>query len=229
MEINTALILCAGYGKRLNPVTLNKPKPLIEINKITLLKNTLNLVTSLGIKNILINSFYLSEQIDNYVTGLNLNLNIQVIKDGNQILDTGGGIMNLINHSNQNNFLVFNPDTFWSNKYLEEIQNMEKFYFANKLKDILLVVEKSKSFDQRMNGDFSLQNNILTKLPHKNFIFTGCQILNKSIFENHKIETFSINNIWEEMILKKQLYGYKSELEFTHLTDMEIYGKLSKI
>ena len=87
MEINTALILCAGYGKRLNPVTLNKPKPLIEINKITLLKNTLNLVTSLGIKNILINSFYLSEQIDNYVTGLNLNLNIQVIKDGNQILD----------------------------------------------------------------------------------------------------------------------------------------------
>tara|TARA_B100000401_G_C52691955_1_gene664925 strand:- start:6 stop:695 length:690 start_codon:yes stop_codon:yes gene_type:complete len=229
MEINTALILCAGYGKRLNPVTLNKPKPLIEINKITLLKNTLNLVTSLGIKNILINSFYLSEQIDNYVTGLNLNLNIQVIKDGNQILDTGGGIMNLINHSNQNNFLVFNPDTFWSNKYLEEIQNMEKFYFANKLKDILLVVEKSKSFDQRMNGDFSLQNNILTKLPHKNFIFTGCQILNKSIFENHKIETFSINNIWEEMILKKQLYGYKSELEFTHLTDMEIYSKLSKI
>jgi len=229
MEINTALILCAGYGKRLNPVTLNKPKPLIEINKITLLKNTLNLVTSLGIKNILINSFYLSEQIDNYVTDLNLNLNIQVIKDGNQILDTGGGIMNLINHSTQNNFLVLNPDTFWSNKYLEEIQNMEKFYFTNKLKDILLVVEKSKSFDQRMNGDFSLQNNILTKLPHKNFIFTGCQILNKSIFENHKIETFSINNIWEEMILKKQLYGYKSELEFTHLTDMEIYGKLSKI
>ena len=229
MEINTALILCAGYGKRLNPVTLNKPKPLIEINKITLLKNTLNLVTSLGIKNILINSFYLSEQIDNYVTGLNLNLNIQVIKDGNQILDTGGGIMNLINHSTQNNFLVFNPDTFWSNKYLEEIQNMEKFYFANKLKDILLVVEKSKSFDQRMNGDFSLQNNILTKLPHKNFIFTGCQILNKSIFENHKIETFSINSIWEEMILKKQLYGYKSELEFTHLTDMKIYSKLSKI
>tara|TARA_Y100001958_G_scaffold59745_1_gene40217 strand:- start:2272 stop:2961 length:690 start_codon:yes stop_codon:yes gene_type:complete len=229
MEINTALILCAGYGKRLNPVTLNKPKPLIEINKITLLKNTLNLVTSLGIKNILINSFYLSEQIDNYVTDLNLNLNIQVIKDGNQILDTGGGIMNLINHSTQNNFLVLNPDTFWSNKYLEEIQNMEKFYFTNKLKDILLVVEKSKSFDQRMNGDFSLQNNLLTKLPNKNFIFTGCQILNKSIFENHKIETFSINNIWEKMILKKQLYGYKSELEFIHLTDMEIYSKLSKI
>ena len=97
MEINTALILCAGYGKRLNPITLSKPKPLIEINNTTLLKNTLNLVISLGVKNILINSFYLREKIEEYVANLNLNLNI--ISDGNKILDTGGGILNLINNS----------------------------------------------------------------------------------------------------------------------------------
>ena len=228
MEIKTALILCAGYGKRLNPVTLSKPKPLIEINKITLLQNTLNLINSLGIKNILINSFYLSEQIENYVDSLNLNLNLKVIKDGDKILDTGGGILNLLDNSNQNDFLVFNPDTVWNESYIAEIQNMKKFYFENKIKNILLVVEKSKSFDQRMNGDFSLENNILNKLSDKNFIFTGCQILNKSIFENYKVETFSINKIWEKMISKNQLYGYKSEGKFTHLTDIEIYRKLVK-
>lgn len=227
MEINTALILCAGYGKRLNPITLKKPKPLIEINKTTLLQNTLNLIHSLGIKNILINSFYLSDQIENYAA--NLNLNEKVIKDGGNILDTGGGILNLINNSNQNNFLVFNPDTLWNESYLAEIQNMEKFYFENKIKNILQVVEKSKSFDQRMSGDFSLENNILSKSSDKNFIFTGCQILNKSIFENYKVETFSINKIWEEMISKKKLYGYKSNEKFTHLTDIEIYKKLTKI
>ena len=133
MEINTALILCAGYGKRLNPITLKKPKPLIEINKTTLLQNTLNLIHSLGIKNILINSFYLSDQMENYVASLNLN--VKVIKDGNNILDTGGGILNLINNSNQNDFLVFNPDTLWNESYLAEIQNMEKFYFENKIKN----------------------------------------------------------------------------------------------
>ena len=228
MEIKTALILCAGHGKRLNPVTLSKPKPLIEINKITLLQNTLNLINSLGIKNILINSFYLSEQIENYVDSLNLNLNLKVIKDGDKILDTGGGILNLLDNSNQNDFLVFNPDTVWNESYIAEIQNMKKFYFENKIKNILLVVEKSKSFDQRMNGDFSLENNILNKLSDKNFIFTGCQILNKSIFENYKVETFSINKIWEKMISKNQLYGYKSEGKFTHLTDIEIYRKLVK-
>ena len=227
MEINTALILCAGYGKRLNPITLSKPKPLIEINNTTLLQNTLNLVTSLGVKNILINSFYLREKIEEYVANLNLNLNI--ISDGNKILDTGGGILNLINNSKKNDFLVFNPDTLWNEDYITEIKNMEKFYFKNKVRNILLVVEKSKSFDQRMNGDFFLKNNILNKSFDKNFIFTGCQILNKNIFENYKVDSFSINKIWHEMISKNQLYGFKSDGKFTHLTDIEIYKKLTKI
>jgi len=227
MEINTALILCAGYGKRLNPITLSKPKPLIEINNTTLLQNTLNLVTSLGVKNILINSFYLSEQIDEYVA--NLSVNLKVINDGDKILDTGGGILNLINNSKQNNFLVFNPDTLWNDSYIAEIKNMEKFYFEKKVKNILLVVEKSKSFDQRMNGDFFLKDNFLNKSFNKNFIFTGCQILNKSIFENYKVDSFSINKIWHEMISKNQLYGYKSNGKFIHLTDIEIYKKLTKI
>ena len=227
MEIKTALILCAGYGKRLNPITLNKPKPLIEINKTSLLQNTLNLINSLGIKNILINSFYLSEQIEKYVH--NLNLNLTVIKDGNKILDTGGGILNLIENSNQNDFLIFNPDTIWNEGYINEIQNMEKFYFENKIKNILLVVEKSRSFDHRMQGDFSIENNILSRVIDTNFIFTGCQILNKGIFENYKIEKFSINKIWDEMILNKKLYGYISEENFIHLTDIEIYKRLTKI
>ena len=63
MKINTALILCAGYGKRLSPLTLDTPKPLLEINNITLLENTINLLQDLKIKKIIINTFYLKEKI----------------------------------------------------------------------------------------------------------------------------------------------------------------------
>ncbi len=80
-----------------------------------------------------------------------------------------------------------------------------------------------------MQGDFSIENNILRRAINSNFIFTGCQILNKSIFENYKIEKFSINKIWDEMISKNKLYGYVSEKNFIHLTDIEIYKKLTKI
>ena len=227
MRINTALILCAGYGKRLIPLTLSKPKPLIKIDNVTLLQNTLNLINLLNIKNILINSYYLANKIERYVDENNLNL--KVINDGNNILDTGGGILNLIENTSQHDFLILNPDTIWNRSYLDEIKNMEKFYFENKLKNILLVVEKSKSFDQRMEGDFSLDNNILGSLSDKNFIFTGCQILNRSIFNDYKVENFSISKIWQEMILKNKLYGHISQQRFIHLTDIEIYNRLIKI
>ena len=228
MEINTALILCAGYGKRLNPITLKKPKPLIEINQITLLENTLKLIYSLDVKNIYINTFYLGDQINNFIEELNFKPKPKIIYDGEKILETGGGILNLMKYSDQENFLIFNPDTIWNENYQNEIKNMEKFYFEKKLKNILLVVEKSKSFDQRMKGDFCLENRKLSKSGKKNFIYTGCQILNRQIFENHKLNTFSINEIWEKMISKKELYGHQSEETFTHLTDLEIYQKLTK-
>ena len=119
MKINTALILCAGYGKRLNPLTLKKPKPLIEVNNITLLENTINLIKKLNIKKIKINTFYLKNQIENFILKKDFDLNIEVINDGNKILDTGGGILNLVENSNENDFIVFNPDTIWNSKYLQ--------------------------------------------------------------------------------------------------------------
>ena len=67
MKINTALILCAGYGKRLNPLTLTEPKPLLKVNETTLLENCINLIQFLGIKKILINTFYLKEKIENFI------------------------------------------------------------------------------------------------------------------------------------------------------------------
>jgi len=91
-----------------------------------------------------------------------------------------------------------------------------------------LVVEKSKSFDERMKGDFSNENRILSKSGKKNYIFTGCQILNRKIFENYKIRNFAINEIWEKMIFNKELYGYQSEEKFIHLADIEIYQKLTR-
>ena len=63
MRINTALILCAGYGVRLNPLTLKTPKPLLELNNVTMLDNCINMLIQLGIKKILLNTFYLSNQI----------------------------------------------------------------------------------------------------------------------------------------------------------------------
>ena len=144
MDINTALVLCAGYGKRLNPITLNKPKPLIEINQITLLENTINLINSLGIKKNLINTFFLSDQIKEHIEKINLNISLEIVNDGEKILDTGGGILNLLKNSDQENFIIFNPDTIWNENYLQEIKNMKNFFFENNLHYLTELFDKVK-------------------------------------------------------------------------------------
>ena len=186
MKINTALILCAGYGQRLNPLTLTKPKPLIEVNNITLLENTINLIKKLNIKKIKINTFYLKNQIENFILKKDFDLDIEVINDGDQILDTGGGILNLVENSNENDFIVFNPDTIWNSKYLQTIKEMENFYFNNEVQNILMVVNKQISYDKNLKGDFSFKLNKLLNYEDRNYIFTGCQIINKNLFSNSK-------------------------------------------
>ena len=228
MKINTALILCAGYGKRLNPLTLTKPKPLIEVNNITLLENTINLIKKLNIKKIKINTFYLKNQIENFILKKDFDLNIEVINDGDQILDTGGGILNLVENSNENDFIVFNPDTIWNSKYLQTIKEMENFYFNNEVQNILMVVNKQISYDKNLKGDFSFKLNKLLNYEDRNYIFTGCQIINKNLFSNYKNTSFSIFKIWNELINDQKLYGFESLNEFTHITNLEIYNKLIK-
>ena len=225
MRINTAIILCAGFGKRLNPITLETPKPLLKIQNSTLLENCINLIKSIGIKKILINSFHLKEQISEYIENHNFGIEIQVIEDGTDILDTGGGILNLIRKSDQQDFLIFNPDTIWNKEYVLEIKNMIDLYFYKKLKNVLLLVNKNLSFDKNLEGDFDLNNNLISQ-NQKKYIYTGCQILNKSIFKNKEKKSFSIFEIWLELIKNKNLWGYESKNEFRHATNLEVFKKL---
>ena len=228
MKINTALILCAGYGKRLNPLTLTEPKPLLKVNEITLLENCIDLIKLLGIKKILINTFYLKEKIEDFINLKKFDLDIKIISDGDTILNTGGGILNMMNSSNESDFLTLNPDTIWNKSYVESIQSMEKFYFSNQIKNILLLVNKNLSFDKKLKGDFNLLKNKIKKDLQNDLIYTGCQIMNKDLFDSHSVSDFSISEVWNRLVSKNELYGYESIESFYHLTNLEVYKKLLK-
>jgi len=228
MKIKTALILCAGFGERLKPLTLEKPKPLLELNNLTLLENTINLIKELGIKNILLNTFYLKNKINDYLNKKNFNISINIVEDGHKILDTGGGIKNMINNLNEENFLVFNSDTIWNVNYIKPIVKMNEFFENNNVKNILLVVNKKLSFDTKLKGDFNLKKNLLSKNTTNEYIYTGCQILSKDILNGSQKKIFSITEIWNDLIEKGNLFGFDSKNKFYHLTNLEIYNKLLK-
>ena len=134
----------------------------------------------------------------------------------------------MMNSSNDVDFLTLNPDTVWSKNYTETIQSMEKFYFLNQIKNILLLVNKNLSFDKKLKGDFNLLENIIKKDDQNDFIYTGCQIINKDLFNLYSVRDFSISDIWKELVSKNKLYGYESLEIFYHLTDLKIYKELLK-
>ena len=226
MKINTALILCAGLGKRLNPLTLKIPKPLLKLKDVTMLENCINTAVKLGIKKIFLNTFHLKDQISNFLEDKKFLVDIEIVDDGKEILNTGGGILNMINNSQDDDYLIFNPDTLWDENYVNEIDKMQNFYFSNHLNNILLIVNKDLSFDKSLEGDFGFKENLLTKNLNKNFIYIGCQILNKKLFKGYNIENFSISEVWNELLKQNQLYGYESLNKFYHLTNLETFKKL---
>ena len=229
MKINTALILCAGFGKRLNPITLNTPKPLLEIKDVSMLERCINLIEKLGIQKILINTFYLKDQFSEFLGKKNFDLDIKIIEDGEHILDTGGGIQNMVKDSNEKDFLIFNSDTVWTYDYREDILKMEEMYFSKKLENILLLTNKKLSFDKKLKGDFNLKNNLIYKESEKEFIYIGCQIINKKLLIKEKKENYSILEIWNNLLDQKKLFGYESQKDFYHLTDLDIFKKLKDL
>ena len=229
MKINTSLILCAGFGKRLNPLTLQTPKPLLKLKEITMLERCINLNIKIGVKKIILNKFYLGDQIENFLRYKSFSIEIKVINDGEKILNTGGGILNMMKSSDENDYLIFNPDTIWSEKYINEINKMQNLYFSKKLNNILLTVNKKLSFDKNFLGDFSFKNTNLIKKDINDFIYIGCQILNRNLFNNYKIKNFPISNIWKDLLDENNLNGFQSTNDFFHLTNLEIFKKLKDL
>ena len=227
--INKAMILAAGFGKRIHPLTLKHPKPLLKIGKETLLSNTLKFLKLFGIKQVVINVHYLGEQIVDYISRNKFDLTVTVVKEKDKILDTGGGVLNAIQHFSNLPFLIINPDTIWNLHYLKELKLMEKSFFENKKnKCSLLVVNKKKSFDQSFKGDFNLENNLISRKNRDdlNYIYTGLQVIKPEVFSDLDARVFSINRIWDKLIETNELHGIESNIDFLHVSTLDIYKSL---
>ena len=227
--IKKAMILAAGFGKRIRPLTLKHPKPLLKIGNKTLLSNTLKFLELFGIKQSIINVHYLGEQIVDYINRNQFNLTINIVKEKDKILDTGGGVLNAIQYFSNEPFLIINPDTIWNSHYLKELKLMEKSFFENKKgKCSLLIVNKEKSFDRSFKGDFNLKNNLINRKDRDdlNSIYTGLQIIKPEVFNGLSEEVFSINRIWDKLIQKNELYGMESNISFLHVSTLDIYKRL---
>ena len=228
MNIKYGMILAAGLGKRMQPLTLKTPKPLLEINNYTLLERAINLLIIYGVQEIIINVHYLPDQIKSFINRKKFKVKITISNEENLLLDTGGGVLKGTQNFGDNPFFVINPDTVWSKCYQAELKGLEAIYLKNN-KPTLLLVNKKLSIDTSFKGDFNLNNKKISKDSENQFIFTGLQIINRSVFTNEKSEVFSLNKVWNKLIKDKNLLGLESNQKFYHLNTSDMYRKIKSL
>ena len=228
MKVKNAMILAAGLGTRMKPLTIKTPKPLIKVGSKNLLERSINLLENYGVEQIIINAHHLADQIEKFILNVASKVKINISNEKDLLLDTGGGVKKGTKIFEKKPFFVLNPDTLWSTDYLGEMKSLEKIYFDNK-KPCLLLVNKRLSFDTSFKGDFNLKNNIVSKDVKNNFIFTGLQLLDRNYLDPINKKVFSINEVWNNLINNNQLYGFESSQKFYHLNTEEMYKKISEL
>ena len=228
MKINKAMILAAGLGTRMRPLTIKVPKPLLRIGRLNLLERSINLLIDHGVKELVINVYHLADQIENFIKNKDLKIKIIISNERNELLDTGGGILKGTEIFNNDPFIVLNPDTVWDSKYKNELHLLENLYSETK-KTCLLLVDKNLSFDSSFKGDFNVdEENQISREDTNQFIFTGMQILDRKVFKKTKKTIFSMNKIWNDLIAEKNILGLKSKEKFYHLNNKQTYDELLK-
>jgi len=228
MTIKKAMILAAGFGQRMLPLTEKTPKPLIKVGPKNLLERSIELLIKIGINEIIINTHHLSKEIDNFLKNKNYQISISTVKE-EALLDTGGGVLNATKKFKNEPFFVLNPDTIWNNSYYEELKILENSYLKNN-KPTLLLVDKINSHDKSFKGDFNFtENSCVIRENSNQYIFTGAQIINRSVFESINQKVFSMNLVWDQMVKDKKLLGQESSQTFFHVNNFKIYEQLNKL
>ncbi len=228
MKIKHGMILAAGLGKRMQPLTNKKPKPLLEIRGSTLLERAINLLINHGVEEITVNIHHLANQIEKFISDFKSEVKIKMSNEQDLLLNTGGGVKKGTKEFKDYPFFVINPDTLWSNKYSEEIQSLEKVYFTNK-RPSLLMVKKELSFDNSFKGDFNLKNNLISKDEQNQYIFTGLQIMKNDHLAFINKNIFPMNEVWTKLINENNLGGLESNQKFYHLNTLEMFEKISSL
>ena len=217
----SGMILAAGFGKRMMPLTKNKPKPLIEINGITLLENSINFLILLGCKEIIINSHYKHERLKYFLKDKFENIKIKLLYEEN-ILDTGGGVKNAIPFFSNENIVVLNSDIYWQNDNLQDVKLLIESY-SNNTKIHLLLSKKNTSFGLKKDlGDFTIKDGKIFRFIKGDEVlyYSGLQILNLNTFKNIYINNFSFNEVWDDLIKNHSLFGEIMNSNLYHVGDI---------
>lgn len=222
-----AMVLAAGYGQRMRPLTLDRPKPLIEVNGKPLIGYGFDRLREANVSNAVVNVHYLPGLIEAW-TKMQSGIEIVIADERAQILDTGGGIVNALPLLGSDPFFVINSDSFWIDRGTPALERLRSAWIDTAMDCLLLLCPLDQTVGYDGRGDFILKpdgrvqrSKQAAGLP---LVYIGCYLVSPRLFEGAPQGAFSMNLLWDRAIAQGRLFGLSHTGKWLHVGTPEAIG-----
>ncbi len=209
--IGTAMVLAAGLGKRMRPLTATRPKPLVEVAGKALLDHVLDRLRTAGIGRVVVNVHYLADALEAHLRHKASDLDIRISDERGLLLETGGGVSKALPLIPEDRFLIANSDNLWIDGPVDAIHLLADRWDDDRMDALLLLVPLARANCHSGMGDFHMDplGRITRRQPAKvaPFVYTGVQIVSKRLFTDVSEGPFGFMLLWERAIAAGRAFG----------------------
>jgi len=195
----TAMIMAAGLGKRMRPLTATKPKPLVEVNGKALLDHVLEKLRIAGVKRIVVNVHYLADALEAHLETRDHGLDVVISDERDLLMETGGGLVKAAPLIDCDPFLALNSDNLWIDGPADTIKLLASQWDDSKMDALLLLVPQARALGHKGMGDFHMDREGRIRRRQRSrvapFVFTGIQIASKRLLRDAPVGPFSTNQL----------------------------------
>ena len=207
----TAMVMAAGLGKRMRPLTATRPKPLIEVAGKPLLDHVLDKLRAAGVERAVINVHYLPDALEAHLARRANGLDIAISDERDELLETGGGLVRAAPLIDADPFLSVNSDNLWIDGPADALKLLASHWDSDKMDALLMLVPLARAQNHRGLGDFHMdrQGRLKRRRPSHvaPFVFTGVQMLSKRLLRDAPSGPFSTNLLWDRAIAEGRCFG----------------------
>lgn len=219
-KVTTAMVLAAGLGKRMRPLTDVVPKPLVRLKGKPLIDHVLDRLAAGGITRAVVNVHYLPDLIEAHVAKRTVP-SIVISNERDTLLDTGGGVVRALPLLGDKPFLIHNSDSVWIDGVGSNIARLIAAFDPDRMDSLMLLANGATSLGYEGRGDFCMDSDgVLLRRDEQRespFVFTGVSIAHPRLFENAPSGAFSLNKLWDRAIDKRRLYGLRLDGVWMHV------------
>lgn len=219
-ELDTAMVLAAGLGTRMRPLTDDRPKPLVKLSGQTLLDRVLDRLSQAEFSRAIVNVHYRAELIEEALQERSSPL-VEISDERDVLLDTGGGVARALPLIDRDSFLIHNSDSVWVEGVSDNLDRMRDFWDPETMDCLMLLALSGTSIGFDGSGDFVMApSGRLQRRPEREqapFVFTGVSIAHKRMFANPPEVPFSLNVLWDRAIERDRLFGIRLDGFWMHV------------